>query len=180
MKFPSESPVTKAKLASLKARIECLEIDLGKVDERAIKATGPGGQKVNKTSSGVQLLYEPLGIVVKWSRERSRHLNRFLALRELVDEIEVRVSPETSKRLREHERLRKQKQRRKRRRRPTSPLLKVEPAETLTPDSSNYLSNQEERARNIRLEARVDGLKTVLCCGACMRHAWCMHSCMIR
>jgi protein subunit release factor B len=87
------------------------------VDEQAVRAQGPGGQKVNKTSSGVLLRY-PLGdeqVLVKWSRERHRSLNRFLALRELVDEIEVRVSPETSERLAEAARRRKQKDRVRRR-----------------------------------------------------------------
>ncbi|MFC1705550.1 peptide chain release factor family protein [Planctomycetota bacterium] len=115
MRFPSDSPVRRAKLDDLKARIERLNIDLEAIEERFIRASGPGGQKVNKTSAGVQLRYPQLGIVVKWTRERSRAVNRFLALRELVDEIELRLSPETSKRLREHERLRKQKARRRRR-----------------------------------------------------------------
>ena len=115
MKFPADSPVTEAKLDTLRARIAQLEIDLSQVDEKFIRAGGPGGQKVNKTSSGVQLHYAPLELTVKWTRERSRGLNRFLALRELVDEIEVVVSPETSERLKERDRIRKQKQRRRRR-----------------------------------------------------------------
>src|SRR5437867_3809638 len=110
MKFPSDAPITPAKLDALRARIGRLNIALDRVDERAVKGSGPGGQKVNKTSSGVLLRYElpltpspsPAGgegsttLVVKWTRERSRSLNRFLALRELVDEVEVHVSPETS------------------------------------------------------------------------------------
>ncbi len=115
MKFPHDSPVTAKKLDDLRARIERLKIDLGQVDEQFIRSPGPGGQKVNKTSSGVLLRYPPLELVVKWTRERSRALNRFLALRELVDEIEVRVSPETSKRLKERERSRQRKRRKKRR-----------------------------------------------------------------
>ncbi len=118
MKFPSDSPVTAKKLDDLRARISRLRIDLASVDESFVKASGPGGQKVNKTSSGVRLSYQHLGLAVcnvKWTRERSRALNRFLALRELVDEVELRVSPGTSKRLKERERLRTQKDRRRRR-----------------------------------------------------------------
>ena len=117
MNFPSDAPVTPAKHDALKERIARLKIDLAAVDEQAVKGGGPGGQKVNKTSSGVLLRYS-LGteqLVVKWTRERHRSLNRFLALRELVDEIELRVSPETSERLREQARIRKQKDRRRRR-----------------------------------------------------------------
>ncbi len=115
MRFPSDSPVTRAKLSDLRRRIERLGIDLAAVEEKFVRSGGPGGQKVNKTASGVQLSYDPLAVIVKWTRGRSQALNRFLALRELVDEVEIKVSPGTSKRLRERERLRKQKDRRRRR-----------------------------------------------------------------
>ena len=117
MNFPSDAPVTAAKGDALRARILRLGIDLVRVEETAIRSGGPGGQKVNKTASGVRLHY-PLGeetVIVKWTRERSHALNRFLALRALVDEIEVRVSPATSERLRERARIRRRKGRSRRR-----------------------------------------------------------------
>jgi protein subunit release factor B len=117
MKFPEDAPVTPAKKLALHALIDRLHVDLAAVDEKAVKGTGPGGQKVNKTQSGVQLRYQ-LGqelVLVKWTRERQHSLNRYLALRELCEEIEVRISPQTSPRLREYERLRKQKDRNHRR-----------------------------------------------------------------
>ncbi|MHC4859918.1 MAG: peptide chain release factor family protein [Planctomycetota bacterium] len=116
MKFPADAPVTDRKKDDLRERIERLRVDLGEVDEQFVRARGPGGQKVNKTSSAVVLRYPALSLTVKWSRERSRALNRFLALRELVDEIEERVSPETSERLKERARIRERKRRRRRRR----------------------------------------------------------------
>lgn len=115
MKFPADAPVTEKKLEELRARIGRLGVDLAVVDEQFVRSPGPGGQKVNKTASAVVLRYPDLDLVVKWSRERSRALNRFLALRELVDEIEERVSPETSARLREQKTVRERKRRRKRR-----------------------------------------------------------------
>jgi protein subunit release factor B len=115
MKFPADAPVTAKKLDTLRERVARLDVDLARVEESFIRSSGPGGQKANKTSSGVALAYAPLSLRVKWTRERSRALNRFLALRELVDEIEERTSPETSERLKERERLRKQKDRRRRR-----------------------------------------------------------------
>lgn len=115
MQFPEDAPVTPAKKDALRARIARLGIRLDLVEEQFVKASGPGGQKVNKTESGVQLSYAPLNLNVKWTRERSRALNRFLGLRELVDEIEALVSPQTSERLREARRIRKQKDRRRRR-----------------------------------------------------------------
>lgn len=122
MRFPDDAPVTPAKREQLRVRIATLGVDLTRVEEQAIRASGPGGQKVNKTSSGVLLRY-PLGaeqLIVKWTRDRHRSLNRFLALRELVDQIELRVSPETSGRLKEIAKIRKQKDRSRRRGRRTS------------------------------------------------------------
>jgi protein subunit release factor B len=120
MKFPADAPVTSAKLDDLRSRIARLNIDLNAVDEQAVKGGGPGGQKVNKTSSGVLLRYtlagpEPRPLIVKWTRERQRSLNRFLALRELVDEVEVLISPQTSRKLLEQAKIRKQKDRARRR-----------------------------------------------------------------
>ena len=117
MNFPSDVPVIVAKGEALRARIARLGIDLARVEESAIRSGGPGGQKVNKTASGVRLHY-PLGdetLIVKWTRERSHALNRFLALRALVDEVEARVSPATSERLRERARIRRRKDRSRRR-----------------------------------------------------------------
>jgi protein subunit release factor B len=117
MKFPDDAPVTSPKKAELRERLLRLGIELAAVDEQAVKGTGPGGQKVNKTQSGVLLRYvlgEEL-LVIKWTRERQHSLNRFLALRELCDEVEVRVSPQTSARLAEIDRARKQKDRARRR-----------------------------------------------------------------
>lgn len=126
MRFPDDAPVTPEKRAALKERLARLCIALEEVAEKAVKGSGPGGQKVNKTSSGVLLRYplrvpgsrpgaEPEQLTIKWTRERHHALNRFLALRELADEVEARVSPETSERLRAAERTRKQKDRARRR-----------------------------------------------------------------
>lgn len=68
---------------------------------------------MNKTSNRVQLCYPPLELRVACQRDRRRSVNRFLALRELVDRIEMRISPETSERLKEVERLRRRKSRRR-------------------------------------------------------------------
>ncbi len=111
MNFPELSDITPAKVAALKERIARLKIDLRLIDEQFVKGGGHGGQKINKTANAVQLRYAPLGLVVKCQRERKRSLNRFIALREMVDEIELKVSPETSERLKEIEKIRKRKAR---------------------------------------------------------------------
>lgn len=117
MKFPDDAAVTPEKRQALKDRLARLAVRLEAIEEQAIRGSGPGGQKINKTSSGVRLSYELMGdlVQVKWTRERSRSLNRFLALRELADEIEERISPATSERVKERERIRRQKDRRRRR-----------------------------------------------------------------
>ncbi len=56
--------------------------------ETFVRSSGPGGQKVNKTSSCVQLVHVPTGLSVKCQRERSQAVNRFLARRLLLDRIE--------------------------------------------------------------------------------------------
>lgn len=117
MKFPEDAPVTPQKKLELRERLLRLGVVVADIVEQAVKGTGPGGQKVNKTQSGVLLRY-PLGdelLVIKWTRERHHSLNRFLALRELCDEVELRISPHTSARRAEFERARKQKDRTRRR-----------------------------------------------------------------
>ena len=109
MHFTEFSEITPAKVEALKARIVRLGIDLRIIEEQFVRGGGKGGQKINKTSNAVLLKYPPLSLIVRCQRERKRSLNRFIALRELVDEIEVRISPETSERLKEIARLRKRK-----------------------------------------------------------------------
>ena len=111
MRLNEDFGVQPGKLEELKARIARLGVKLDLVEETFSRGGGKGGQKVNKTSNRVQLSYPPLDLRVACQRERKRSLNRFLALRELVDQIEMKVSPETSSRLKEFERLRKNKAR---------------------------------------------------------------------
>lgn len=115
MKLTEKFPVTERKIEDLKIRIQNLGIDLNQVEERFIRGSGSGGQKINKTNNCVVLHYPPLEIMVKVQKVRQRSLNRFLALRELIDRVELQVSPQTSHRLKEINRIRKQKDRKRRR-----------------------------------------------------------------
>ncbi|HOJ50915.1 MAG TPA: peptide chain release factor-like protein [Syntrophales bacterium] len=67
------------------AELKVSEEDL---KETFIHASGPGGQKVNKTATCVQLTHLPTGISVKCGLNRSQSINRFLARRLLLDKIE--------------------------------------------------------------------------------------------
>ncbi|MGE0251361.1 MAG: peptide chain release factor 2 [Dongiaceae bacterium] len=60
--------------------IEILDKDI-QVD--VMRASGAGGQHVNKTSSAVRMTHMPTGIVVKCQSDRSQHRNRTMALQML-------------------------------------------------------------------------------------------------
>ena len=111
MRLNEDFGVAPGKLEELKARAARLGVRLELIEEIFSRGGGKGGQKINKTANRVQLFYPPLDLRVACQRERKRSLNRFLALRELVDRIEMKISPETSERLRGFERLRKRKAR---------------------------------------------------------------------
>jgi peptide chain release factor len=55
-----------------------------------VRGTGPGGQKINKTSSCVWLRHGPTGIETRCQRERSQVVNRTLAWAELCGKLEER------------------------------------------------------------------------------------------
>ena len=103
--------VSPAKVAALLARIAALGIDPAAIDEQFVRGGGPGGTKVNKTSNCVLLRYAPLALVIRCQRDRRRSVNRFLALRELVDQAEMKISPGSSQRLQEIEKRRRKKAR---------------------------------------------------------------------
>jgi len=80
-------PVSEEKNRWLRERMEALGVREEDIEEKFIRSSGRGGQKVNKTSTCVYLRHVPTGIEVKCMKERSQPLNRFLARRELVEKI---------------------------------------------------------------------------------------------
>lgn len=77
------------------------------VEERFVRGAGPGGQKINKTSSTVWLRHRPTGIEVRCQRERSQAANRELAWAELCAKLEKRIKVGEMLRQEERERSRR-------------------------------------------------------------------------
>jgi peptide chain release factor 2 len=61
---------------------------LRECEVETFRSSGPGGQHVNKTESGVRLRHLPSGIVVTSREVRSQHRNKLLCLRKLRKKVE--------------------------------------------------------------------------------------------
>jgi hypothetical protein len=59
------------------------------------RASGPGGQKRNKTSSAVRLRHLPSGLIVIAEESRSQHENRLRALRRLRQALYLKIRDDT-------------------------------------------------------------------------------------
>ena len=76
---------------ALEARFKAVGARISDVEERFVRGSGPGGQKINKASSTVWLRHRPTGVEVRCQRERSQTANRQLAWTILAGKLEARA-----------------------------------------------------------------------------------------
>ena len=93
----------------LSLRMKRLGLQERDLVERFIRGSGPGGQKINKTSSCVQLRHLPTGIEIKCQQSRSLLANRVKARDLICDLVEQRELKRKARRRFEAEKRRRQK-----------------------------------------------------------------------
>lgn len=71
-------------------KLELEDVNINKADLRVdtFRASGAGGQHVNKTESGVRFTHIPTGIVSESTESRSQHKNREIAMGRLISKIQ--------------------------------------------------------------------------------------------
>ena len=107
--------ISDAKANALLKRMAELGIREEDFRESFVKGSGPGGQKINKTSSCVKLFHLSTNIDIKCQKDRSLALNRYHARRILCDRIEREIKGEIEEERKKNEKIRRQKRRRSRR-----------------------------------------------------------------
>jgi peptide chain release factor 2 len=76
--------------------MDALDLEVNDADIRmeVFRASGAGGQHVNKTSSAVRLIHEPTGLIASSQEERSQLQNREKAMNRLRTMIAAKIEEE--------------------------------------------------------------------------------------
>lgn len=83
--FPSQYLTKKEKKEVIKKSIALDENDL---EEKFVRGSGPGGQKINKRMHNVQLTHIPSGITVHCQEQRELSSNRKIARKILAEKVD--------------------------------------------------------------------------------------------
>jgi peptide chain release factor len=76
---------------------DTMEIDPSDVVFETCRASGSGGQHVNKTESAVRVLHRPSGLRVRVESERSQHQNKHRALETIASLLAARRTAEAAR-----------------------------------------------------------------------------------
>lgn len=90
---------TSAATVAVLPKMEAEDIDIRKEDIRTdvFRASGAGGQHVNRTESGVRFTHLPTGTVAESTESRSQHKNREIAMGRLIQQIrEAQINQQAS------------------------------------------------------------------------------------
>ncbi len=107
--------ITERKRQEIQRRMHDCNLIESDIEEKFVRSSGPGGQKVNKTSTCVHLKHIPSGLAVKVQKSRSQRLNRYYARKQMCELLENKLLGKESPQAKKIEKIKKQKDRRSRR-----------------------------------------------------------------
>ncbi len=107
--------ISPAKQQQLERRMAELGVREADLEEHFIRGSGPGGQKVNKSSATVLLKHLPTGLQVRCQESRGQADNRYFARRLLTEKLAARILGKSSAEQQLREKIRRQKRKRSKR-----------------------------------------------------------------
>ncbi|MCL2036200.1 MAG: peptide chain release factor 1 [Oscillospiraceae bacterium] len=74
-----------------------VEINPADLEFQTFRASGAGGQHINKTESAIRIIHKPSGVIVECQEERSQHKNKDKALKMLYSKLyEAKLNEQTA------------------------------------------------------------------------------------